>query len=190
MSRSNSCRASRMPGASARILRESMYAHFGALCAIAGVTPATSAAAARRMPWNVRIVLSLFSLESLPTKLEVELPARRGLVEAVGEVEPERTERRHDRQAHARTPEQARRIDLAHVAPHVTRVVEERQREVVVEAHGVLGTQLEERVAEPLIGGNPARLIIVPAARRVTARGDLRLPVPAQRFAELHATHP
>src|SRR5690554_410405 len=89
----------------------------------------------------------LMELESLP-ELEVQLPARIVLVESVRVIQAERPKRRHEHDPHARASVEACGIDLADAAPDVTRVVEERCRDVVVEAYRVLGAHAQVRIAE------------------------------------------
>ena len=60
-----------------------------------------------------------------PAHPEVELPARDRLVEAVGVVETDRPERRHELEADARAAVEPGRVDLARIPPHVSGVVEE-----------------------------------------------------------------
>src|SRR5690606_19382804 len=155
-------------------------------CAAAGAAKAPRPTTASRMEASVRMspLLAFLRLESRP-ELEVELPARHGLVEAVRVVEAQRAERRDQPHAHASTAQQLGRVDLTRLAPHATRVVEEGERQVVVEPDRVFGAEPQVRIAETVLELHARR-----ATRTVAERSDGRFVVAAQRPAELDSTHP
>src|SRR5688572_27302201 len=121
-------------------------------------------------------------------ELEVQLPTwlgpaqRVNSVEAVGVVDPERSERRDDGRADAGAAEQARGIELRRARPDVAGVEEGRDVEHLGHAHAQLSRHRVERLPER-VGARA-----VGAGRGVVAeRRDRRLVVAAQRNEELRA---
>src|SRR5690606_25860947 len=114
--------------------------------------------------FRIRLSFPVGVLEALP-ELEVELPARIVLVEAVGVIEPERSERRDQGEPQTRAAVEPRGIELLRPPPHVAGIEERRQRDVVVEPDGVLRAHAEIRIAEAIVERTG-----IPRAE--TARGD------------------
>src|SRR3954467_12406064 len=125
-------------------------------------------------------------LEEL-TELEMQLPLGGretilGPVEPVTPVQSERSERRHDRRADTRAPEEPRRIEVLRPRPEVTGVVEGVEVELLVEAEVELHRVGEEGVAE-----RGDRRLVLRRVAGVAVRRDRELLVPAERLAVLHA---
>src|SRR5262249_720730 len=128
-------------------------------------------------------------LEDVP-ELEVHLPTRRrlprriGLIESISQVDPERTQRRHQRRPETRTPEQLRGIEVAWTRPQIPGVVESVEVQLLVHAKPELRRPTEERIAE----GGPLSLKLI-RVREITERSDRELGVTTERFSVLDAAH-
>src|SRR5690606_4970651 len=118
----------------------------------------------------------------------MQLPPRVGVaegveaVEAIGDVDAQRTERADGRGAEAGAAEETRGIEVARTIPEVAGVVERREVQRLVDGQADLGRRGEERAAEGFeLGVERAR------RRAEAARRDRELRIAAQRLAELHA---
>src|SRR5437016_13877426 len=123
-------------------------------------------------------------------QLEVQLEPRRraaegiGAVEAVCPADPDRPEGRDDAQADAGTTEQAGRIELAGVRPHVSRVHEHVDIEHLRQPGADLARHREIRLAE-----RAGRRLAVHGRRVVPPGRDGELAVARQGHAVLPAAH-
>ena len=104
-------------------------------------------------------------------------------VEAVCEVDADRSQRRNDAHADTRAAEQPGRVELTSSRPHVAGIDERRHVEHLRESHPELTGHRQVRLPERRGG----RLI----GRRgsIAVRGDGKLVIAAQRNAVLYAAH-
>src|SRR4029077_5655252 len=167
----------------------------GALCAGAACADTERAAAKARQTTRTRFMTysgmrDIGGCLEEVAEFEVKFPAGRGasghvdLVEAVAQVEPDRTEGRNDRDSHAGAAEQPGGIVLSRAGPHVAGVEEGADVERLRQPEADRAGHQEERVAERAGARLPARRVGIVSLRR---NGELI--VAAERDAELGAAH-
>src|SRR6476661_1400140 len=184
----NCASASARPGACARIARESMYANLRVPCAWTATGATAKTASATTLARTNLIMVAPEMLEDL-AELEVQLPGwcnlplRVHAIEAVADVDPERGDRRDHRGAEPDAALEAH-VDVARALPHVARVEEEVDVDLLVEAHPELGARRQERAPEVV---DRVRAAAVAPVRQHAARSHRELGIAAELLSELDA---